>query len=313
MQVCKLSKRFYEEIIFTNKIVSEITGKNLECEGLIVSDGGYGRYSFLPEQKIYSSKATTYGLESLFEKIYKQNRRVVGIWHSHGDFPVFHSYDDKKHLEEHIKPLIEKLENKYKDDFTINKGILESWRACYKINGTVEDLENKITSLVINSKGDLYAEDKIKFVTDSRIISKYDIVKQIGDNLEYNEKKLKDFPNYDLDKYDVKKKLLKIRLNKVIPKTSKIEKIINGKGRWENRYDKFNQEYQILWNSCDIHISMKQLEKGLENKKYLKNNHKDMYEDIKRKISTLKYRSLFKEIRKRRAKLSKKRSKAKEE
>ncbi|RME55155.1 hypothetical protein D6777_01440 [Candidatus Woesearchaeota archaeon] len=309
MQVYKISEKFMQEINFISKTVSEIVGQDVECYGLILSDGGnHGRRYYLPKQEVYNAKAIAFDLNESFRDVYENNRRVIGVWHSHGSLPVFHSSYDDKHVEESVKHIKKIFDEEYKDEWHYENGVVTGWRGCYEVGRKFKDcIEDKVLSVVINNHEEYYAQADgerlmLEYINDKRCFDKEKIVKEIGNNVVYNGKMLKDYDKFKhvLARYDKKANLLRSRLGGV----AKLERIITGKYvyngkrqvKWEDRMKHFNEMYKVLWNEENMHKRINVMLDKLETS-YVKRKHPEKYEEVKRKLKTLKYRSMHKVIR----------------
>ncbi|MEK6816044.1 MAG: hypothetical protein AABY09_00385 [Nanoarchaeota archaeon] len=300
-----ISKRLVKEIKMTADLVSEIVGADIECEGLILSDYGndYARHSYIPEQDADYASCTSYGLESVFNRCYRMNQRVLGIWHSHGSFDVFHSGMDDSHVASTIMPLAEKYNS------------LLAKKAHYPSKGTLEGI---LVSIVVNSRGDeYYAEEfcgkysrevRLSVEEDSERIDEWQVVRSIGENVRYRGKRLSQYPNYDavLRRHEgrLRKELNSSRIRKAIgtPNIGKISGILSGRAswRWEDRMREFDAEYLKLRNAENIHSRIPEIETMIEGNSYLIRKHSSIYSELRLKLSELKYRSWFKKVRKER-------------
>lgn len=300
-----ISQRLFREIKMTADLVSEIVCKEIECEGFIVSDygNGYAKYSYLPEQDADCASCRSYGLENIFSRCYKTNQRVLGIWHSHGSFDVFHSGYDDNHIALTIMPLAEK----YND--------MLSKKPHYPSKETLEDT---LVSIVVNSRGNgYYAEEfygkesnevRLSIEDDNERTNEESIVKSIGENIRYRGIKLSEYPNYEtvFRRYEgkLRKSLNENRIRKIIsrPNLDNVSDILSGKAswKWEERMKEFGTEYLKLRNSENIHSYMPKIEKMIDSNSYLIRKHVEIYLELKLKLSELRYRSLFKKIRRER-------------
>jgi proteasome lid subunit RPN8/RPN11 len=315
----RISERLMREIKFTAKIVAEIVGKGIECEG-VIAGGGWGRYSLLPVQDVAETSSTAYGIKESLKEAYRRNLNVLGVWHSHGDFSAFHSSDDDKHIVKTVMPLIQKYNlqidksvfyEKEKDGVKVygSRGIL---KLKGKVSSVEEVLEDKVLSIVVNCHdedyyaalfGDCAKEVELDLIPDKERVDELQIIKDSGERLSYQGLKLKEFPNYQelLKRYSLENKLLASRFRNKLS-LSGLKAILAGENfeRWDDRIAAFRDEYIGLKSKPGIHKQLKIVEENLERKKHLKRKHPKLYSEIKNKIKELKYRSLFKEIRKKR-------------
>lgn len=93
----KITEEVFEKIKKYARLTSKTVGHDVECSGLLTNNQNddVARDAILVEQDIGPSECS-YPNNSIAEA-YKQNK-VVGIWHSHGSNPIFHSYYDDGHL-----------------------------------------------------------------------------------------------------------------------------------------------------------------------------------------------------------------------
>ncbi len=101
-----LSRKLFDEMTLTSRLIMEITGMDLECEGIIAEREGLPYYSILPRQEIAGGKALLEDVVEPFAFATGERIKTVGIWHSHASFPVFHSSYDDFHLVHTILPLV---------------------------------------------------------------------------------------------------------------------------------------------------------------------------------------------------------------
>ena len=309
MQVSRiiLSGRLMREIRLTADLVSEIAGRDIECEGLIVSDYGndYAKYSHIPEQDAAYASCSSQGIEKIFSECYKRNQRVLGVWHSHGSFGVFHSGFDDAHLGTTLIPMAERYSR------------MLGAKPHYPSKDTIEDV---LVSVVVNSKDEKYyaeefhGKDSVQVLLnieeDSGRIDEESLVRNIGQNVRHGGLLLSQYPGYKniLKKYEgrFRKELSSSRLQKVAQATNidSILDIVAGKSswRWEDRMREFETEYIRLRNAQNIHAKVPRIEAILGGNSYLISNHYQIYSGMKYKLSELKYRSWFKEVRKQRHK-----------
>ncbi|MEA3378395.1 MAG: hypothetical protein U9Q69_02025 [Nanoarchaeota archaeon] len=343
MQMFNLSEKLFEEMHFISKITNEIVGKTVECEGLLLTDygGTIARYTCLPCQQITPDNAQCSSLKKAFNNAYSKNQKVLGIWHSHGDFDVKHSSDDFIHLSNTILPLVKEYAQNKNGDFTLKKikgGIIikNSFQEIYikskaskKLKKIIQScsasLDEKVTSIIINAKNESGARQfpqnkkiKLNLVPDHRPINYYNLIKDVGKKFYYGGKCLADFQNYKslLNKYNPSIQLSYNRLKQIISYKSKPQedynsgilsatmKIISGNYKiknkriwsWKERLHYFNFEYLKLKNKENIHKELNGLIFLLENNHYPSKEKKE----IKEKLEELKFRSLFKKIRRQR-------------
>ncbi len=305
MSRIKVSERLMKEIRLTANLVSEIVGNGIECEGLILSDYGndYAKFSHIPEQDASYASCSSYGLEKIFNESCKRNQRVLGVWHSHGSFDVFHSSLDDNHLKSSIIPMAGKY----------NLKLAEKPHYPSK-----DSLEGVLLSIVVNSKGEeYYAEEfyvkdgrqvRLSLEEDSERVDEEDLVRSIGKNVRHSGLLLSQHHNYEnvLKRYEgkLRNELNSSRLQRIAqtPNLDSILKIVTGKSswKWEDRTREFSLEYVRLRNAQNIHAYVPKIEDAIDSNSYLIRNHNKIYLEMKYRLSELKYRSWFKGVRKQR-------------
>jgi len=101
----KITREAFQKMNLYARLVSEIAGRDVECAGFLLNESD--AYDDVVRD-VYLSKGQTVtqangnfdeekDAES-FAEIKKKNKKVSGIWHSHGSIIVCHSQDDDRHL-----------------------------------------------------------------------------------------------------------------------------------------------------------------------------------------------------------------------
>ena len=98
----KITRAAYQKMSLYARLITEITGLNLECGGLLLDpsaaqDGVTRDIYLLPDQEVTES-AGHFGNDSLMQAyghLKKTRVQVLGLWHSHGSYPPFHSTPDR--------------------------------------------------------------------------------------------------------------------------------------------------------------------------------------------------------------------------
>lgn len=92
----RITKEAFEKIKKYARLTSKIMGQDMECSGLLIGsrNDDVARDAMLLEQDV-GVNSCNYINNSVAEAC---KYKVVGIWHSHGSHPVFHSYYDDGHL-----------------------------------------------------------------------------------------------------------------------------------------------------------------------------------------------------------------------
>lgn len=101
----RITQGALEKLNMYARIASEIAGDAIECRGFLLNQTNkyddIARDTYLePSQMVTSVRARSEWGDERWEmrSIHEENKRVCGIWHSHGDMAGFHSEDDDRWL-----------------------------------------------------------------------------------------------------------------------------------------------------------------------------------------------------------------------
>lgn len=103
--VIKITGEAYKKINLYSRIVSEITGKDIECGGILLNynnkNDGVIRDAYLDYQIAKHDKVWYLPYESSYRNYVQQSGMSwAGMWHSHGSYPSGHSDLDDKALQQ---------------------------------------------------------------------------------------------------------------------------------------------------------------------------------------------------------------------
>ncbi len=182
----KLETRLYEEINLVARDVSLMYGKDVECGGFLIGSKKSICSTYIPpieQQRITVSSAN---LSKFFRKAYMEaylsGSELVGIWHSHGSIPTYHSEADYATLRNFLGQIqiIQKMLQNWKVKVVNEKEIeiynnYKGYRLMFdtsvdsiveKIDNIKENISDCFYSIIINK--DSYSRDYFKALNNKK-------------------------------------------------------------------------------------------------------------------------------------------------
>ena len=102
----RLTRGCYEKIMLYAALTSRITNIGMECYGYLLrekwkTDELITNMYFADDQLVSSAyvQVTVEGIRKAMQEVSRRGCEIVGWWHSHGSFNVFHSGTDVKNFE----------------------------------------------------------------------------------------------------------------------------------------------------------------------------------------------------------------------
>ncbi|MFH1638161.1 MAG: hypothetical protein ABIB71_07070 [Candidatus Woesearchaeota archaeon] len=225
-----LTKRFFDEITLTSRLVKEISQKSLECEGIIASKGEE-YYSIVPTQEVKRGNAILEDIVEPFVMATGCKSRVIGIWHSHASFPVFHSCYDNFHFKSTIIPLVRKQNN------TLNLKP-ESISSIVINNRSTRYSSKAVNYYALSIKEEKSYSSSLELTGEEEYIDAAELLETISTKISYQGVLLKDMGNYlpTLSYYKkVKSAIWKEVFRRIIKRLERRKKNETGKGKKDSK------------------------------------------------------------------------------
>ncbi|MFH1332123.1 MAG: Mov34/MPN/PAD-1 family protein [archaeon] len=101
----KITREAFQKMNLYARLVSEIAGRDVECAGFLLNESD--TYDDIARDVYLSKGQTVAEAEGNFDEeqdaesfaeLKKKNKKISGIWHSHGSIIACHSEDDDRHL-----------------------------------------------------------------------------------------------------------------------------------------------------------------------------------------------------------------------
>jgi len=236
LNTIRITEEAFNKMNLYARLVSEIIGDDKECVGALLNnknDNVVRDIYLWKDQKVTSTSGLPGEYVDRDMEAKKRDMKAIGLWHSHGKNPVFHSEDDKSVLEKMYKDIKNKVrtgESKRKIEYIVEDEVTrifeEGSNKELRVKGKIDNIElveheeyYVLNSIVINresySKENLnhdaeiwIGRDKKKYQKNKHAsieiiienndieLDKERIIKEVGEKVKYNGKYLKELPGY---------------------------------------------------------------------------------------------------------------------
>ncbi|MEK6864643.1 MAG: hypothetical protein AABX27_05075, partial [Nanoarchaeota archaeon] len=127
----RISEIAYKKISATALFISDIAAREVECMGYLLAKKGSSTVTdfFFPQQEGLEARSGTSDFP--YTGFYEKGANIIGMWHSHGSFPLFHSGIDYMHIENKLRAIARE------------NNLLDSWQA-YSVENAINLFNSEI-------------------------------------------------------------------------------------------------------------------------------------------------------------------------
>ncbi len=159
----RISEIAYKKISATALFISDIAAREVECMGYLLAKKGSSTVTdfFFPQQEGLEARSGTSDFP--YTGFYEKGANIIGMWHSHGSFPLFHSGIDYMHIENKLRAIARE------------NNLLDSWQA-YSVENAINLFNSEIMQgFKIVLKQEMPADKKVPEIKANEMIKVQEI------------------------------------------------------------------------------------------------------------------------------------------